>query len=767
MLEPLGDNTYRRRQVGYIGFLLDSLLKLRAMAARVPAGLRLLAHDAQESRLGPAARILGIQAGKPAGPARSVAIYAHYSLHGHVSQMVLQQLREYARLGFRVIFVTNGGELDAASRAAVLSIAETVLRRRNFGYDFGSWADALLVLALDLAELDELLLANDSVIGPLHPLDPLFATCRDEGDGLFGLTEGVQWSTHLQSYFLLARGRRAITDMAGYLRRLRLSNSKSLTIRRGELGLSAAMRAAGHHVAALWPYALLEETATGSAEDRAVLAAMLPRRGLRPFRPLTMDHHALRRALLDLPLNPTHHFAGLLVRSLRFPFLKTELLVRNPTRSPDALNWRALVPAAAPCSAAMVAEHLALQIGLPRHARPVTLAPAAAPARLPAPPPPPASMERSAEPAALRVFPEPRTERRLTLLTDSLGKSSLFGGVVTSIVLGALLAERLGAPLRVVTRTEAPLPAAFGQALAAQGISHAGNVEFLFSGGPGLGRAMPLGPDDLMLTTSWWTTWATRRAVPSRRILYLLQEDEREFYPSGDERLRCAEILDDTGLRFIVNTALLRDHLIATGAQGVAANSIAFEPALPERLYHPEPASTPGGKRQFFFYARPNHVRNLYGRGLDAIAAAIAEGVLDPEAWDFTFVGSHIPPVTLPGGVVPRRVEGLAWQDYAALVRRMDLGLSLMYSPHPSYPPLDLAASGAVVVTNSYGRKTSLARYSHNILCVEPSVEALVEGLRDGVGLAMDTTRRQANFAASSFERDWRQAFAAVLHSAG
>ena len=104
--------------------------------------------------------------------------------------------------------------------------------------------------------------------------------------------------------------------------------------------------------------------------------------------------------------------------------------------------------------------------------------------------------------------------------------------------------------------------------------------------------------------------------------------------------------------------------------------------------------------------------------------------------WDFHFVGSNVPRVKLPLGIKPTIHDTLPWAEYAALIRRTDLGLSLMATPHPSYPPLDLAASGAVVVTNKDGPKTSLAHYSANILCVEPSLDALVSALGEGAKLA-------------------------------
>ncbi|RAI55126.1 hypothetical protein DOO78_25135 [Roseicella frigidaeris] len=362
-------------------------------------------------------------------------------------------------------------------------------------------------------------------------------------------------------------------------------------------------------------------------------------------------------------------------------------------------------------------------------------------------------------PAPLTTFPETAAPRRLTLVTDSINAGHLFGGVGTAVVLAALLARRLEVPLRVVTRIEAPEPRNFGTVLSAHGVRYDGNVEFLHAGN---GRAIPMGAEDLLLTTSWWSTWTALRAVRPDRILYLLQEDERMFYPAGDEQLRCREVMDETRIRFVVNTTALRDYLIADGVRGVAADSVAFEPAFPETIYHRE--TQPGPRqRRFFFYARPKNDRNLFLRGLEAIAAAMERGVLPTAGWSYHFVGKDVPRISLPGGIQPEIAQNLPWATYAALIRSIDVGLSLMFTPHPSYPPLDLAASGAVVVTNQFGPKQSLERYSRNILCAEPSVDALVAALGEAVQLAQDEPRRETNFRDSRIGRDWEAAFAPVL----
>lgn len=232
------------------------------------------------------------------------------------------------------------------------------------------------------------------------------------------------------------------------------------------------------------------------------------------------------------------------------------------------------------------------------------------------------------------------------------------------------------------------------------------------------------------------------------------------FYPLGDEHLLCGETLRDPAVHKIVNTELLHRHLAADGTVGAADPF--FEPAFPSRIYHPEPLPE-GERRRFFFYARPGHARNLFERGVAVIERALEENVLDPGLWDIHFVGRGLQPMRLPRSVEPILVQDLAWGDYAAFVRGVDLGLSLMDTPHPSYPPLDIAASGGVVVTNRFGVKQDLSRYSQTILCADTGIDALVAALREGVALSEDAAARRAAFETAGIGRDWSASFAGPI----
>jgi hypothetical protein len=362
----------------------------------------------------------------------------------------------------------------------------------------------------------------------------------------------------------------------------------------------------------------------------------------------------------------------------------------------------------------------------------------------------------------IHIYRMPETDARVTMVTDSVNAGSLFGGVGTAMVFCTLLARRLGSPLRVVTRTERPDRNNLRKVLTVHGIPLPPSVEFVHADIGALGRSFDTRQSDVFVTTSWWTTCAVKRSIPAKQIVHLIQEDERMFYPYGDDHLRCQESLSDPDLRFVVNSRLLFDHFLAEGLETVVKNGTWFEPAFSPAHYYFQDRQ-PGQKLNFVFYARPEHIRNLYYRGIEIIDASIAAGTLHPDRWNFSFVGTHLKDLTLANNVKPTLLQNLDWADYLRLMRTSDLGLTLMYTPHPSYPPLDLAACGAVAATNKFGVKTSLDSYSRNIICSDLDFKSLLSGIKAASILAQDFPSRLANYQQSKLSRDWEVSLKSAL----
>ncbi len=355
---------------------------------------------------------------------------------------------------------------------------------------------------------------------------------------------------------------------------------------------------------------------------------------------------------------------------------------------------------------------------------------------------------------------------RVTLITDSINSGSFYGGVGTALIMTSLLAEARQARLRIVTRTDPARPENFERLLAVYGVRLSHQVEFAFAPFYDGEQAVEVFEDEMFVTTSWWTTAATMVEFPHQSILYLLQEDERMFYAYGDERLRCEQIMKSRSIRFAINSRLLFDHLVSDGFSNIADGGDWFEPAFPKDIFYRRPAP-PSGKRRLMFYARPTSPRNLFYFGIELIEEALKRGVIDLDAWEIVLIGKGIPDIVFLGGYRPQRLENLPWDRYAELVGTVDLGLCLMCTPHPSYPPLDLAASGAVAVTNRYEGKTDLHAYSKNIVCGDLELEAMISAMAEGVRLVADSGKRTENHRLNGMQTDWRDAFSNIISRFG
>ncbi len=359
----------------------------------------------------------------------------------------------------------------------------------------------------------------------------------------------------------------------------------------------------------------------------------------------------------------------------------------------------------------------------------------------------------------LSVFRSPDRGRTacLNFVTDALG-TSLLGGVGTALILVSQYAVRKNMMLRIITRQEKANPRDYYDFMALMHEAHPKKVVFWSDcGRDDTGRhAHPLeiSDSDEFLTTSWWTTAAVSAADTGCKTFYIIQETEDFFYPYGDMRLWCSWQMNSPDVRYIVNSHWLWDYF-KVKYPAICAHGTYFEPAFPRFLYRPQTPDA-GGKHKLFFYARPNHPRNLYYTGLKVLDEAILRGIIDPDQWDICIGGDACDNIVFAGGVKPEHPGRMTWSEYARFLGKVDLTFSLMYTPHPSYPPLDSLASGCVCVTNSFENKTDCA-FGNNIIFRELSLDALCDGLREGVKLALDTPARRRNFEELSLPSDWSE----------
>ncbi len=357
---------------------------------------------------------------------------------------------------------------------------------------------------------------------------------------------------------------------------------------------------------------------------------------------------------------------------------------------------------------------------------------------------------------------------RVNLLIPTVDLAHFFGGYIGKLNLARRLAEQ-GHRVRLVTVDPVgPLPRDWKRRI--ESYSGLGGlfdaVEVEFGRGP---SPVAVSPQDRFVATTWWTAHIAAQAcrdLGAQRFVYLIQEYEPFTFAMGTFAALARQSYDFPHYG-VFSTELLRDyfrrHRIGVFAAGDATGdrlSVSFQNAITD-VVAPTASELEGrATRKLLFYARPEDhaARNMFELGVLALSQVLErDGALDGwELWGIGTVGERRT-VALGGGATLRLLPRSAQGEYAQLLREHDVGLALMYTPHPSLVPIEMAAGGLVTVTNGFENKTpeAMAAISENLLAVAPTVDGVAAGLRAAVAAAGDHSAR-VRASDVNWSRDWR-----------
>ncbi len=281
--------------------------------------------------------------------ARKVAVFAHYDRRGRVDDYVVHHLRSLRAAGFHIVFISNAPRWDPSP---LLPLCSLVVRRKNIGYDFGAYKDALSLLG-DVSALDQLILANDSVYGPFNDLGNILKACDHRAE-LWGITDSWSVRYHLQSYFLLFdKVALRSTVMREFWRSVRYVQSKNWVIVKYEIGLTQALLRSGLRCEALCPY----RVATGALTEAVVGHGLLKRDDI-PDSHTRYVRHIFGLIEQGIPLNSMHHFWDHLITKMGCPFIKRELLTKNPEGVPYVSRWPEVIRSVSDYDTSLIVQHL-------------------------------------------------------------------------------------------------------------------------------------------------------------------------------------------------------------------------------------------------------------------------------------------------------------------------------------------------------------------------------------------------------------------------
>lgn len=373
--------------------------------------------------------------------------------------------------------------------------------------------------------------------------------------------------------------------------------------------------------------------------------------------------------------------------------------------------------------------------------------------------------------APLQFARSENAPRRVNVLIPTIDLEHFFGGYIGKFNLARRLADH-GLRVRIVTVDPVPpLPRSWKQTV--ESFSGLGGVldrvELTFGRGA---RDLEISSEDAFIASTWWTAYVAHDAVSSigrERFVYLIQEYEPFTFPMGSYAA-----LADQSYRFphyaLFSTELLRDYfrlhgvgVFAEGPEAGDARSVAFQNAI--TAIDPPSAGDLARRdgRRLLFYARPEpHAsRNMFELGMLALTRALAGGAFRGD-WELHGIGAveNARAIALADGarleLLPRYDQG----TYATLLRDHDVGLALMYTPHPSLVPIEMASAGMLTVTNSFENKTpgAMAAISSNLITAEPTIDGISSALLTAANHVEDYERR-ASASSVRWSRDWNHSF--------
>lgn len=150
---------------------------------------------------------------------------------------VLYHLKALRAAGLEIIFVLVVDDSIDRPVPVPRELVRGFVIRKNAGFDFGAWADAFRAFPT-LWQSEAVVLANDSIFGPIGDFQSLLNTILRLPADFIGLTESVQHARHYQSFFLMLKGRALTSPTAQeFWRSIENQKEKSEAVLRYELML--------------------------------------------------------------------------------------------------------------------------------------------------------------------------------------------------------------------------------------------------------------------------------------------------------------------------------------------------------------------------------------------------------------------------------------------------------------------------------------------------------------------------------------------------
>lgn len=326
------------------------------------------------------------------------------------------------------------------------------------------------------------------------------------------------------------------------------------------------------------------------------------------------------------------------------------------------------------------------------------------------------------------------TQLRISLVLPTLRKTKVFGGINTALKFFTTLVDCCDADGRILVLNDENAGSKWEYPVKGYSPTNTKrNISYL----PQL-DSIPMRRGEIVIFTSWKTAymfgplfkWKNDNFCDhSCKAVYLIQDYEPGFYPWSTEYALAESTYNQNkeSIIAVINSRQLYDFMKEKGYSFF--KMMYFDPVLNDKLKEKVHLYKDNKKRkkQILIYGRPSEDRNAF----EIVRYSLQEwsklysGAKD---WDIISLGEHYGNVKLENNIIEAKGK-VSLDEYARIMGDSYVGISLMVSPHPSYPPLEMSTFGVRTITNCYENK-DLSDFNSNIISLKTcDPERIVETL--------------------------------------
>ena len=235
-------------------------------------------------------------------------------------------------------------------------------------------------------------------------------------------------------------------------------------------------------------------------------------------------------------------------------------------------------------------------------------------------------------------------------------------------------------------------------------------------------RPISIRCNDIFFATAWWTADLGFRLKDKQALfhkvthplIYLIQDFEPGFYQWSSKYALSEATYGHPGDTIaIINSEELTIFMLKRYS---FKNSYCLPYEINLNISKHLESRTK--EKLILVYGRPSTPRNCFELIVEGLKIWQSKNPAINCQFKIIFVGEAFSADLISELENAENLSKVSLERYANLLSSASIGISMMLSPHPSYPPLEMAAAGCITITNSYETK-NLSTRSSNVISLD------------------------------------------------